>query len=141
MSGRTNYSRSPAMIGAISEHSANPNKSIMSISQDSDVSYHSLLRRIKGKVAVSASTGRVQGIHRHEEKALVNFAIEMSIRGLGLTRKMLKDSILKIVQHRDHSFGEQGPSDKWMAKFVERNEELSQDSSKAEYIEVFLLDS
>lgn len=104
---------------------SNPEVSILSIARKHGVSDDSLRKRVKGEIAPNAAPGWVQGLTAPEEEALVEFAIKMAKRGLGITRMELKEYVSFLVQNRKHHFGASGPSDKWLSAFLRRNPDLS----------------
>lgn len=125
MAQRRNYRSSEVMREAFEEASQNPGISLLSIARNHGVNYRSLRRRVTGEILVEASVGWTQGLSNPEEEALVEFALEMAERGLGLTRQSLKDYILYLVSHKDHRFGKKGPSDKWISAFFHRHDQLA----------------
>ena len=112
------------MRDAIEEHNKTGG-SIASLARKHDVADESLRRRILGIVSEDAKTGRVQGLQSAEEDALAHFAIQMCERGLGLTRPMIKERVMSLVQNHDHAFNQSGPSPEWMRGFLERHPGLS----------------
>jgi len=121
--GRQNYSKSQEMVEAFENYNLN-GKSIRRTSLEYGVSFESLRRRINGEVDIDSDTGRVQGLTREEEIGLVNFAIDMGEKGMGLTRDDMRGLVLYLVKGRNHSFKETGPSKKWFIRFQNRHPEL-----------------
>ena len=77
----------------------------MQVARAHGVCYDSLRRRLNGDIQHNTITGRVQGLQPGEEQALSDFAMEMSEAGLGLTKRMVKDAAMFVVNDRPNNFG------------------------------------
>jgi len=123
--GRTNYSKNPSMIAAVNAAHRLQRPNISKLARIYKVDRKSLERRVNGLVECEAKTGHVQGLSSEEEEGLVSFLLEMSNRGFGHTRPMIRNLVIKLTESKKHSFSEAGPSANWFRRFEGRHPELS----------------
>jgi len=113
------------MIAAVNAAHRLQRPNISKLARIYKVDRKSLERRVNGLVECEAKTGHVQGLSSEEEEGLVSFLLEMSNRGFGHTRPMIRNLVIKLTESKKHSFSEAGPSANWFRRFEGRHPELS----------------
>ena len=92
-----------------------------------DIPKSTLSDYLTDKVEVGSRPGPPPVLTRDEEKALADWAVEMSRIGYGQTRRQICEIVMKLIEkdHRPSPFKDNRPGKDWWYSFLKRNEGLS----------------
>ena len=92
-----------------------------------DIPKSTLSDYLTDKVEVGSRPGPPPVLTRDEEKALADWAVEMSRIGYGQTRRQICEIVMKLIEkdHRPNPFKDNRPGKDWWYSFLKRNEGLS----------------
>ena len=119
---RRNYHNDPNMLEALAAIEKGDERSIRRIAKDFGVDSKSLRRRANQEIEIDAKIGRCQLLNSEQQQAFVDLCINMSKIGVSLTRKMLREEMIRFLQSKGI---DKVPSQKYLTKFLKRNETLS----------------